>query len=103
MFNTDDVKGMIKHAGDTAPELLDMMNPDFKKRFDRAVNSLSKLLDEIRVQYSDANIYLDDDYVHLMLGHSHTKFKNSQNIDANRDLVAHTNHSMICKIGGGGW
>lgn len=105
-YKTDDVldtaklKEIISETCLDGIDLLDAVDPKFKKRFEKACSDLSKVVSDMRKEFPDANIYVNDDQVVLMLGHTHDK---SKDIISNRELEALTSHKLLGKIDGGGW
>ncbi len=83
-----------------ASDLLYTANPNFEKRFMRLNTALSKLLDEVREYFPDANYYSPNDGMVLLLGSSHT---GGTAAISQQELVAVTSHALVCKLSGGDW
>ncbi|MDQ9037668.1 hypothetical protein RFH07_13775 [Acinetobacter seifertii] len=83
-----------------ASDLLYTANPNFEKRFMRLNTPLSKLLDEVREYFPDANYYSPNDGMVLLLGSSHT---GGTAAISQQELVAVTSHALVCKLSGGDW
>lgn len=87
-----------------ASDLLDELNPNLNSRFQRACNSLAKIVDEVRKVYPDANIYLTNDTPNLLIGDSHTPSSQMHNGgECLFEMVAYSSNSLIGKIDGGDW
>jgi hypothetical protein len=50
----------------------DEITPGQIKRFRNAIKALNKLMAEIKEKYPDANYYLQEDSMHLMIGKTHS-------------------------------
>lgn len=103
-MNTEE---LIQHLDEnedvSAEDLLNQLNPKLKSRFNRAITSLRKVVEEIREEYPDAQIYVDNDNVNLMLGETHTSVDADRIASPNDQLSAVHNTTLNGIIGGGGW
>lgn len=102
-MNTEELLHHLATENDDALELLKDVNVNIPKRFNKIVKSLSALIEEVRVMYPDANYYVNDDQVCLMLGHSHSEKPGEFQPHSNTGLMAVTSLDLIGRIGGGGW
>lgn len=104
-MDTQQVSDYVNNIKIPAPQLLSEIDPNLSKRFQRALNGLDKLINEIREHYPDACYYVNDDQVNLMLGRSHTNIYCGDSLKSipNRHLVADCSSKLIGKIGGDGW
>lgn len=103
-MNTEQLIEYLALGEKDANDLLNELNPKLKSRFQRALTTLEKIVDEVREVYPDANYYVNDDQVTLVLGHAHSSRSGVQPT-SNLELVADCarNGKLIGKIGGGGW
>lgn len=84
----------------TANDLLYELDPKLEKRFEKACKDLSKIVDDVRKVYPDANIYVQESTPLLLLGESHSmdvKGTAYQEMEACGSLL------LVGKIDGGGW
>ncbi|WP_151711498.1 MULTISPECIES: hypothetical protein [Acinetobacter] len=87
-----------------ANDLLYELNPNLEKRFEKACKDLAKIVDEVRVKYPDANIYVQEDTPLLLLGDSHSKHTSINNGgESQRQMEACKSLALVGKIDGGGW
>lgn len=87
-----------------ANDLLYELNPKLEKRFLKACKDLAKIIDEVRVKYPDANIYVEEDRPLLLLGNSHSKHTNiNDGAVAQMQMEACGSLDLIGMIDGGGW
>lgn len=87
-----------------ANDLLFDLNPKLEKLFEKACKDLAKIVDEVRVTYPDAKIYLQEDTPLLLLGDSHSKGSVAFNSgEPQTEMVAASSLDLIGKIDGGGW
>lgn len=100
IYTEEDVLSTIAEGKMDANDLLNSIDPNFEKRFKRLNTALSKLLDDVRKTFPDANYYSPNDGMVLLLGNSHT---GSTSPVQQRQLVAATSHALICKLSGGDW
>ena len=92
--------GDIRESSD----LVDEIDPKLLPKFQRAVKSLAAVITEVRKTYPDAQYYVEEDTVHLMLGLSHGDGEVEQRRSrGNFKLIATSSGELIGKIGGGGW
>lgn len=100
IYNREEVLNIIAGGDMDANELINSIDPNFEKRFKRLNKALSKLLDEVRKTFPDANYYSPNDGMVLLLGDSHER---STPHKSNRELVAVTSHALVGKLSGGDW
>jgi len=86
--------------GTTAEDLLLEHMPTAAREFKKHIAALNKLLKQVRRVFPDANYYLDDDNMNLMLGESHDETR-SGGVESRRM------HRSACSMwltnsGGGG-
>lgn len=98
-MNTEQLIEYLASGEKDASELLDDINPRLKGRFLRACKNLAKIVDEVRGEYPDAFIYVQEDTPMLMLGNSHI-LKTGEPL---YELEACCSHVLHKKIDGGGW
>lgn len=98
MKTQSDVLQILDEEGITASELIDSVDPKFKKRFDRATKALRLLMDDVREHFPDATYYSDSDGLLLMLGDSHDSLGHDQ-----ADLIALDNNHLTSILSGGGF
>ena len=79
-----------------ARDLLDIHYPKANKRFEKIVSNLNKLIREVQKTFPDANYYLANDTLNLMLGPSHASGCNQM---PNSEFVAVYAH-IDCASGG---
>lgn len=103
-MNTNELVEYLALGEKDANDLLYELNPKLEKRFQKACKELAKIVDEIRVQYPDANIYVQEDTPLLLLGHSHSEHTAINNGgDPLRQMEACNSLELVGKIDGGGW
>lgn len=103
-MNTNELVEYLALGEKDANDLLYELNPKLEKRFKKACKELAKIVDEIRVQYPDANIYVQEDTPILLLGNSHSKITSVHNGGvAQRQMEACNSLELVGKIDGGGW
>jgi hypothetical protein len=83
-----------------ANDLLNELDPKIEKKFLKACKDLSKIVDEVRKKYPDANIYVQEDTPILLIGNSHSMDSIGT---AYPEMEACSSHALIGKIDGGGW
>jgi hypothetical protein len=94
----------IKHGGESASKRLDKIDPKLKRKFDSAIMKLQEVIADVMVVYPDANYYVQEDEVIIMLGDSHTALLGTNNLGrANFSLNAYSSSQLTGRIGGGGW
>lgn len=96
-MNTQELIDYLALGEKDASQLIDEMNPKFKSRFLKAFKDLNKLIDEIRVKYPDANIYVEAGVPLLLIGSTHTSLSDNQ------EMEACCYYGIAQKIDGGGW
>ena len=99
-YTEEEVLNILAKCDMDANELLNSIDPNFEKRFKRLNTALSKLLDDVRKTFPDANYYSPNDGMVLLLGDSHAGGAKPR---AQRQLVAATSHALVCKLSGGDW
>lgn len=98
-MNTDQLIEYLSLGEKDACDLLNELDPKIKKRFLKACKDLSKIVDDVRTKYPDANIYVQEDSPLLLLGDSHT----ISNGISHQEMVACDSSALVGKIDGGGW
>lgn len=97
-----DVDALIIERGTTAEALLKDAFPKAISTFKKHVDGLNALLKEIRKEFPDANYYLDEESLRLLLGSSH---EGSGYVDGTgdrrQDRIACA--EILTRSGGGGW
>lgn len=93
-MNTEQLIEYFKSHDEDAENLLNALNPNLKTRFLRACSSLAKVVDEIRVVYPDAMIFIESDVPTLILGNPHCKETGM----ANEIVNVTTSTSLIGRI-----
>ena len=84
--------------GETASEILDEKMPTVRRRFRKATQTLRKIMDEVREEFTDANYYTGGgDGLELLLGQSHSFGGKIQS-----ELIAESGDSRL-SVGGGDW
>ncbi|ARG16343.1 TPA: hypothetical protein JIZ13_03715 [Acinetobacter nosocomialis] len=86
--------------GETSKGLLDSVNPNYAKRFNRLNTALEKLLDEVRESFPDANYYSPNDGMALLLGSSHA---DEYGEPPQKELEAVFSSALCGKLSGGDW
>ncbi|MCU4320609.1 hypothetical protein [Acinetobacter bereziniae] len=103
-MNTEQLIEYLALGEKDASDLLNELDPKIEKKFLKACKDLSKIVDEVRKKYPDANIYVQEDTPLLLLGDSHSKHTSINNGgDAQREMEACGSLDLIGKIDGGGW
>lgn len=97
-MKTTELEQYLNENGITAEELLDKINPNLKKRFERNCKQLSKIIDEIRQYYPDTIIFIEEDCPSLTLGDPHDK-----NGMPRKKLIVASSLDLISKIDCGMW
>ena len=92
---------MMEHSLE-ADDVLKKAHPTAAHDFETAVLRLRGIILLVRKTYPDAQYYVNDDQLCLMLGESHTMMPDLK-ADANPELVAAMSIDLIGLIGGGGW
>lgn len=100
ILDTETLKEIVTVTYLDGIDILDAVDPKIKKRFEKACTELSKVVSDMRKEFPDANIYVNDDQVVLMLGNTHNILADG---NSNRELEALTSHVLMGKIDGGGW
>lgn len=94
----------LAHGTRNANDLLYDLDPKLEKRFMKACKELAKIVDEVRVEYPDANIYVEEDTPLLLLGDSHSEHTPINNGgSAQMQMQACCSLDLVGKINGGGW
>ncbi|MDC5278565.1 hypothetical protein OHW85_23815 [Acinetobacter baumannii] len=103
-MNTKQLKAFLEDNPDkTAQKLLKQLDPKLIKKFDKAIQALQDVILDIQDTYPDANYYVQEDSVLLMLGNSH-EYKTSGDVTSNRNLEAHNDkNKLVGLIDGGAW
>lgn len=83
------------YKGYSAKELLLERFPDAEAEFNTSIRRLNELIARIKTYFPDANLYLQEDSMCLMLGSSHNES------GPQMDLVALEKH--MPDAGGGAW
>lgn len=100
IYTEEEVLNIIAEGEMDANDLLNSIDPNFEKRFKRLSKSLEKLLDDVRETFPDANYYVEEDEVLLLLGDSHSDdYRNK----SQKQLVASSSDALRGQISGGGW
>lgn len=103
-MNTEQLVDYLALGENDANDLLHELNPKLEKRFLKACKDLAKIVDEVRVKYPDANIYLEEGTPLLLLGASHSKHTSTNNTGSpQREMEACSSLDLMGKIDGGGW
>lgn len=103
-MNTKELIDYLALGEKDANDLLYELNPKLEKRFAKACKDLAKIVDEVRVKYPDANIYVQEDTPLLLLGDSHSKHTIINNGgEALKQMEACGSLDLVGKIDGGGW
>lgn len=88
--------------GSTAEALLNEHFPTAARDFKKHITALNKLLTQVRRVFPDANYYLEEDNMHLMLGASHEECRNENPMESRRQHRS-TGSVTLSHSGGGGW
>jgi hypothetical protein len=99
-MNTIELKDYLKNNKDDAFQLLMDIDPNLHKELDKALKKIRNIVLKVREKYPEANIYLDEDNLHLMLGDSHNVNSSHK---SNQELVAYSDSNLIGIINAGGW
>ncbi|WP_202741505.1 hypothetical protein [Acinetobacter sp. 'aerobic (ED)'] len=100
IYTEEDVLSIIAEGEMDANDLLNSIDPKFARRFKRLNTDLSKLMDEVRRTFPDANYYVEDDQMLLLLGDSHA---DGYGQASQQQLVAVDSEALRGQISGGGW
>lgn len=103
-MNTQELIDYLALGEKDANDLLYELNPKLEKRFIKACKELSKIVDEVRTKFPDANIYVQEDTPLLLLGASHSESTSLNNGGfPQREMEACGSLDLVGKIDGGGW
>ncbi|MOA47443.1 hypothetical protein D3C78_1700810 [compost metagenome] len=94
-MNTNELLEFINSGDTSAEDLLDGLNPKLKKKLKKIRSDLNEVITEVRSSYPDANYYVSDRSIHLMLGDSHDGIADNADLSALSLDVEH--------LDGGGW
>ncbi|WP_293735009.1 hypothetical protein [uncultured Acinetobacter sp.] len=99
IYTEEDALRIIADGDIDANELLNSIDPNFEKRFKRLNTALSKLLDDVRKTFPDAQYYSPNDGMALLLGRSH----NGVGGKAQPELTAVYSGALCSILSGGDW
>lgn len=102
-MNTEELVAFLDNTNKSAEDLLKDLNPNHKRRFLRLMSSLQDLILDVQETYPEANYYVQEDSVLLMLGDSHSN-RTGLKQTTNRQLVAISDRNRLAGlIDGGAW
>lgn len=96
-FTEEDVDALVKE-GDLAEDILKTHCPKAAAKFRSLIRGLNKIMQEVNRTFPDANYYLANDSMHLMLGSSHSLGRGET---SQQQRVAET--ELLRGSGGGDW
>lgn len=97
-MKTEELEQYLCENDITAKELLDTINPNLKKRFEKNCKQLSNFIDEIRQYYPDTIVFIEEDCPTLILGDPHDKKGRPRN-----KLIVTSSIDLVSKIDCGMW
>ncbi|KYQ83548.1 hypothetical protein AWW72_13245 [Acinetobacter sp. NRRL B-65365] len=98
IYTEEEVLNILAEGDMDANELLNSIDPNFEKRFKRLNTALSKLLDDVRKTFPDAQYYSPSDGLALLLGSSHRDAGIAQ-----QELAAVYSNALCSVLSGGDW
>lgn len=98
-LSESEVLEILRSGEKDAQDLLDEANPRYRRRFQSICRSLSKLMEDIKGDFDDAQYYSANGTVCLMLGSTHT----GHELTPQQELIADSINVGILDIGGGDW